>query len=95
MIALRRFTNIQHCGICVKYRPPDQPKHVPQANPDRYVSPPMDFLFQKSLLYTSIPLRRNVSARISLRRLIGVDTLRRVHHVGILAERLLLLLCLY
>ena len=31
--------------------------------------PLVDLLFQKSLLYTSIPLRRNVSARINLRGL--------------------------
>ena len=40
----------------------------------------VDFLFQESLLYTSIPLRLNVSALISLRglrRLIWVDTLRK------------------
>ena len=70
---------------------PDQPKHATQAYPDRHVSPPVDFLFQKSLLYTSIPLRRNVSARISLRgqrRLIWVDTLRICHSVGFLAGRL-------
>ena len=39
----------------------------------------------------SIPLRRNVSARISLRglhRLIWVDTLRRFHNDGFLFERL-------
>ena len=51
----------------------------------------VDFLFQESLLYTSILLRRNVSARISLRglrMLIWVDTLRRVHNVGFLTERL-------
>ena len=29
----------------------------------------VDFLFQESLFYTSIPLKRNVSARISLRGL--------------------------
>ena len=46
---------------------PDQPKHAAQTNPDRHFLPPVDFLFQESLLYTSIPLRRNVSARISLR----------------------------
>ena len=43
----------------------------------RQISPPVDFPFQESLLYTSIPLRRNVSAQISLRglhRLIWVDT---------------------
>ena len=59
---------------------PDQPKHAEQANPDRHFSHPVDFLFQESLLYTSIHLRRNVSARISLRRLrrlIWIDTLRR------------------
>ena len=41
---------------------PDQPKHATQAYPDRHFSPPVDFLFQESLLYTSIPLRRDVSA---------------------------------
>ena len=58
---------------------PDQHKHAAQANPDRNFSPPVDFLFQESLLYTSIPMRRNASARISLnglRRLIWV-----VHNV--------------
>ena len=52
----------------------------------------MDFLFQEALLYTSIPLRRNVSARISLRglrMLIWIDTLRRDHTVGSLAGRLI------
>ena len=44
---------------------PDQQKHAAQANPDSHFSPPDDFLFQESLLYTSIHLRRNVSARIS------------------------------
>ena len=47
----------------------------------------MDFLFLESLLYTSIPLGRNV--RPVLRRLILVDTLRRVHNVGFLVERLI------
>ena len=58
----------------------------------RHLSPPVDFLFQESLLYTSIPLRRNVTARISLReprRLIWVDTLRRGHYVAFLAGRLI------
>ena len=66
---------------------PDQPKHAAHANPDKHFSPPVDFLFQESLLYTSIPLRWNVSARTSLRgvrMLISVDTLRRVHNVGFL-----------
>ena len=56
-----------------------------QAYPDRHFPPPVDFLFQESLVYTSILLRRNVSAWISLRglrRLIRVDTLRRCHNVG-------------
>ena len=44
---------------------------------------PVDFLFQESLLYTSISLRRNVAARISLIRLNWVDTLRRVHNVDL------------
>ena len=42
------------------------------------------------IFYTSIPLRRNVSARISsrgLRSLIWVNTLRRVHTVGFLDLR--------
>ena len=34
---------------------PDQPKHIAQAYPDRHDSPTVDFLFQESLLYTSIP----------------------------------------
>ena len=57
----------------------DLPKHASQANPDIHLSPPVDFRFQESLIYTSIPLRQNVSARIilcELRMLIWVDTLR-------------------
>ena len=60
----------------------NQPNHTAQAYPDIHFSLPADFLFRESLLYTSILLRRNVSARISLRGpciLIWVDTLRRVH----------------
>ena len=34
----------------------DQPKYSAQANPDKHFSPPVDFLFQESLLFTSIPL---------------------------------------
>ena len=41
----------QHCWLCNL----DQPKHAAQAYPDRHFSPPVDFLFQESLLYTSIP----------------------------------------
>ena len=41
----------------------DQPRHTAQASPDRHFSPTVDFLFKESSLYTSIPLRRNVSAR--------------------------------
>ena len=61
-----------------------------RVNPDRHFLPPVDFLFQESLLYTSISLRRNVSARISLRglhRLIWIVTLRRVHNVAFLMGR--------
>ena len=57
-----------------------RPKHAAQAYPDRHFSPAVDFLFQESLLYTSITLRWNVSALISLhglRGLILVDILRR------------------
>ena len=82
----------QHCWLYVKYWP-DQPKHVAQANPDIHVSPRVDFLSQESLLYTSIALRRNVSARISvrrLRRLILVDTLRIILNVGFLVAQLML-----
>ena len=80
----------QRCGLCVKFRP-DQPKHAVQAFPKRHYSPPVDFLFQELLIYTSIPLRQNVSNWISLRglrRLILIDTLRRGHNVGFLAGRL-------
>ena len=59
---------------------PDQPKFAARANPDRHFSTLVDFLFQESLLYTSISQRRNVSTRITLRglrRVIWVDTLRR------------------
>ena len=77
----------------LKYRP-NQSKHAAQADPGRQVSPPVDFLFLESLLYTSIPLRGDVSARISLhglRRLIRIETLRRDHNVGFLVERLIYL----
>ena len=79
----------QHCGLRID---PDQLKHAAQVNPDWHFSPPVDFLLQESFLYTCIPLRRNVSARISLRglrRLIWVDALRIGHNVGFLAERLI------
>ena len=69
----------QHLGICVMYRL--------RSSCASFGS----FLYQESLLYTSIPLRRNVSARISLRglrMLISVDTLLSVHNVGFLVERL-------
>ena len=61
-------------------------------NPNRHFLPSVNVLFQESLLYTSIQLRRNVSARISLRglrRLIWVNTLRRGHNVGFLAGTVL------
>ena len=60
----------------------DQPKHAAQANLDRQFLPPVDFLFQESLLVTSIPLSWNVSAWISLHKLIWVYTLRQVNNVG-------------
>ena len=77
----REKTNIVVSTLSID---PDQLK---QAYPDRHFSPPVDFLFQESFLYTSISQRRNVSARISLRglrTLIWVDTLRRCHNVGFL-----------
>ena len=52
---------------------PDQRRHAAQANPDILFSPSVDVLFQESLLYTSIALRRNVSARISLHELRRFD----------------------
>ena len=55
-------------------------------------------MFQESLLYTSIPLRQNVSARISLRglrRLILVDILHRVPFAGFLVERLIFSIYMY
>ena len=51
-------------------------------------------MFQESLLYSYIPLRRYLSARISLRglrRLIWVDTLRIVHNVVFFMERFIYL----
>ena len=82
-------TNIVDTALSID---PDQPEHAAQANPDRHFSPTLDFLFRESLLYTSIPLRRNMPVRISLRglhRMILVDTLRRGHTVGFLAGRLI------
>ena len=69
-----------------------QTKHATQAYADIHFSTPVDFLFQESLLYTAIPLRWNVWARISvcgLRRLILVDILRRGHNADFLAGRLI------
>ena len=71
-------------------RDPDQPKHVAQANPDIHFSPPVDFLFQASLLYTSIPPGTEcVCPDQSARTAMTVDTLRRGHYVCFLAERLI------
>ena len=60
----REKTNIVDSALSFD---PDQPKHAAQAYPDRHFSPSVDFLFEESLLYTSIPLRREVSVWISLR----------------------------
>ena len=38
---------------------PDQPYYTAQAYPDRHYSPPVDFSFQESLLYTYMSLSRN------------------------------------
>ena len=49
------------------------------------------YLSQESLLYISIALRRNMSARIILRglhRLVCPAILSRVHNVGVRVERL-------
>ena len=72
----REQTNIVDSALSIDL---DQPKHAAQGNPDRHFSPAVDFLFQESLQYISIPLRRNVSARISL----------IVHNVDFLAGRLI------
>ena len=69
--------------------PARKPTLWTRAYPDRHFSHHVDFPFLESLLYTSIPLIRNVLATISmrgLRRLIWFDTLRR--DVGFLAGRL-------
>ena len=34
-----------------KVSTPDQPKHAAQANPGKHFSPPVDYIFQESLLY--------------------------------------------
>ena len=70
---------------------PDHHKQAAQGYPTRHFSPHVDFQFQESLLYTSIPLKRNVSDLISLcglRRLIWVDTLRNGHNVDFLSGSL-------
>ena len=75
--SLSRSAELMYVLLCID---PDQLKHAAEAYPDEHISPPIEFPFQESLLCAYIPLRRNVSARISLRgvrRLIGVDTLRR------------------
>ena len=51
---------------------------------------------RRAARYTSIPLRRNVSALYSLcglRRLIWVDTLRRDHNVGFSREVTHIIVC--
>ena len=52
-------TNIVDSALCIDVM---YPKHAAQANQDRHCSHPEDFLYQESLLYTAIPLTRNVSA---------------------------------
>ena len=70
----REKTNIVVSALSID---PDQSKHAAQAYPVRHFSPPVYFLFQELLLFTSIPLRWNVSAQISLcGLLIWVNTLR-------------------
>ena len=62
-----------------------QPTHASLRMPRRltWTDTSVDFLFQESFIYTFFILKRNVSARISHRSLIRVDTLRRVHHFGL------------
>ena len=70
-----------------------QPKHAAQANPQRTLFASCGFNVSGiSTLYLSILLIRNVSARISMRRLyrlIWVDTLSIVYTVRFLVERLI------
>ena len=54
----------------------DHPKPAAEDNPDRLFSPPVEFLLQESLLYTSISMIRNVSAQISLRGLRSMISVR-------------------
>ena len=45
----RKKTNIVDYAFSID---PDQHKHAAQANLDKHFSPPVDFLFQESLLYS-------------------------------------------
>ena len=80
------FHKNQHHGLCVEYRPVIS---AGLSGKTHFAS----CVFSVSgiitlYLYTSIPLRRNVLARIcGLCRLILVDILRRVHDVGFLVEQ--------
>ena len=94
MSRITRKTTLWTLRNCSTWSSKSMPRRLayPQASPDRLCSPPVDFLFQEFLLYTSFPLRRNESARISLRGLrmrIWFDIIRRYHNVGFLVERLI------
>ena len=80
----------QHCGLCVKLSTRIRLSTCMLHRRTRTDT------FQESLLYTSFPLRQNVSAQISLHRLcrlIWVDTLRRGHTVSFLVGWLIYWLC--
>ena len=55
----REKTNIVASELSID---PDQPKDAARAYTDIHFSPPLDFLLQESFVYTSIHLRRNMSA---------------------------------
>ena len=42
-------TNIVDSALSINQ---EEPKHAMQVNPGRYFLPPVDFLFQESLIYT-------------------------------------------
>ena len=85
---LSRFT--RKPILWIKY----QPKHNVHTRPDRHFSPPVDFLLQESILLTFIPPETECIDR-RLCRLLWVDTLRIVHNVGFLMERLICIVVNY
>ena len=84
---LSRLVRNQHCGLCVKYRTGSAYAYR-ACLPGYTLFASCGFSVSGIITLYLYPLRRNVSARISLRglrRLIWVDTLRGGHNVGFLA----------